>query len=38
MTLPNRWALQGKKNHENLKYFLEQKLSSKEQQKWIAKM
>ena len=27
-----------KPNHDSLKYFFEQKLSSKEQQKWVTKM
>jgi len=27
-----------KKNHDSLKYFLEQRISSKDQQKWVTKM
>ena len=27
-----------KTNHDSLKYFLEQRLSSEEQQKWVTKM
>ena len=27
-----------KNNHDSLKHFLEQKISSKEQQKWVTKM
>ena len=27
-----------KANHESLKYFLEQRISSEEQQKWVTKM
>ena len=27
-----------KKDHDSLKYFLEQRLSSEEQQKWVTKM
>ena len=37
-TLPNGKTLQGKTNHDSLKHFLEQRLSSEEQQKWVTKM
>ena len=37
-TLPNGKTLQGKTDHDSLKYFLEQRLSSEEQQKWVTKM
>ena len=37
-TLPNGKTLQGKTNHDSLKQFLEQILSSEEQQKWVTKM
>ena len=34
----NGKTLQGKTNHDSLKYFLEQRLFSEEQQKWVTKM
>ena len=37
-TLPNGETLQGKTNHDSLEYFLEQIISSEEQQKWVTKM
>ena len=37
-TLPNEKTLQVKTDHDSLKYFLEQRLSSEEQQKWVTKM
>ena len=37
-TLPNGKTLQGKMDHDSLKYFLEQRLSSEEQQKWVTMM
>ena len=37
-TLPNGKTLQGKKNHDSLKYFLEQILSLEEKQKWVTKI
>ena len=37
-TLPNGKTLQSKTDHDSLKYFLEQGLSSKEKYKWVTKM
>ena len=37
-TLPNGKTLQGKTDHDSLKYFLEQRLFSEEKQKWVTKM
>src|ERR1700733_295411 len=37
-TLPNGKTLQGKTDHDRFRYFLEQRLSSEEQQKWVTKM
>ena len=37
-TLPNGKTLQGKNGSYSLKYFLEQRLSSEEKQKWVTKM
>ena len=37
-TLPNGKTLQGKIDHDGLKHFLEQRLSSEEQQKWVTKL
>ena len=36
--LPNGKTLQVKMDHDSLKYFLEQRLSSEEQQKWVTMM
>ena len=36
-TLPNGNTLQGK-DHDGIKYFLEQRVSSEEQQKWVTNM
>ena len=38
VTLPNGKTLKVKADHGILKYFLEQRLSSKEKQKWVTKM
>ena len=38
VTLPNEKTLQGKADHDSLKYFLEQRLSFEEQKKWVTKM
>ena len=38
VTLTKGKKLQGKNTHDSLKYFLEQTLSSEEQQKWVTKM
>ena len=37
-TLPNGRHFKVKTDHDSLKYFLEQRLSSEEQQKWVTKM
>jgi len=37
-TLPNGKTLKVKTYHDSLKYFLEQRLSSEEQQKWVTKI
>ena len=37
-TLPNGKTLQGKMDHDSIKYFLEQRLSLEEQKKWVTNM
>ena len=37
-TLPNGRHFKVKTDHDSLKYLLEQRLSTKEQQKWVTKM
>ena len=36
--LPNGKTLQGNIDHDSLKHFLEQRLSSEEKKKWVTKM
>jgi hypothetical protein len=38
VSLPNRYSLQGQADHDSLKYFLEQRLSTEEQKKWVTKI
>ena len=38
VTLLNGKTLQGKTDHDSLKYFLEQRISSEEQKKWVTEM
>ena len=38
VTLPNGKTFKVKTDYDSLKYFLEQRLSSEEQQKWVTKM
>jgi len=38
VTLPNGKTLQGKMDHDSLKYLLEQILSLEEQKKWVKNM